>query len=208
MGEYIVKQGDCIESIAHKHHFFWETIWGHPRNVSLREKRKNHNVLFPGDVVFIPEKSNKQEPAATGQRHRFRRKGVPCKLHIQLIVNEEPLSNEEYVLVVDGKSFSGTTDADGHIKQIIPNDAKKGKLLIGTDKEEYPFDIGYLNPAKDISGVQARLNNLGYNCGAVDGKLGPKTRAALEKFQEKQGLPQTGKPDQRTRDALENAHGN
>jgi peptidoglycan hydrolase-like protein with peptidoglycan-binding domain len=58
-----------------------------------------------------------------------------------------------------------------------------------------------------ISGVQARLNNLGYGAGPCDGVLGQRTRAALRLFQEDQEIDVTGEPDRATLDELEQAYG-
>ena len=45
---------------------------------------------------------------------------------------------------------------------------------------------------KDVMTLQARLNELGFNCGQVDGKFGSKTEEALKKFQKKNGLNDDG----------------
>ena len=50
--------------------------------------------------------------------------------------------------------------------------------------------------------VQQRLNEMGYNAGAVDGVLGPHTRRALRKFQSDRGLRANGDPDPATTAAL------
>lgn len=44
----------------------------------------------------------------------------------------------------------------------------------------------------DVSEVQRRLKTLGYGVGAVDGRLGPKTRAAINAYLTERGLPATG----------------
>jgi N-acetylmuramoyl-L-alanine amidase len=184
----------------------WETIWKHPENASLRSIRKP-DVLYPGDPLFIPEKSAREEQGATEKRHRFRRKGVPAKLHLQLMKDGQPRANETYSLNVDGKITTGTTDAEGKLEIRIPPNAKEAKLLLGEKQEEFTLDLGHLDPVSEVSGVQARLNNLGFYCGEVDGKLGPRTKAALKSFQKEHGLPETGEADAATRAELEEAHG-
>jgi peptidoglycan hydrolase-like protein with peptidoglycan-binding domain len=46
------------------------------------------------------------------------------------------------------------------------------------------------------------LNCNGYSCGSVDGELGPKTEAAVEKFQKAMGLKQDGIVGQKTWSAI------
>ena len=42
--------------------------------------------------------------------------------------------------------------------------------------------------------IQTHLNAIGFNCGAPDGKIGPKTKAAVRAYQKSQGLPADGFP--------------
>jgi len=209
-GNYVAKQGDCIESIASKHGLFWETVWNDPNNAQLKSVRKDPNVLEPGDKVFIPEKRLKEEPGATEQRHRFKRKGVPSLIHIILRDEEDrPRSGLEYVLEIDGKLVSGKTGTDGKIEHAIPPGAKQGKLTVGAGEnaEEYDLQLGYLDPVSEISGIQARLNNLGFDCGEGNDVLGPETKDAIWAFQEQYGLKPTGKPDEMTKQELKKRHG-
>ncbi len=50
--------------------------------------------------------------------------------------------------------------------------------------------------------VQERLARLGYHPGAVDGRIGAKTRMAIRQFQKDRGLPATGRIDNRFLKAL------
>jgi hypothetical protein len=209
-GNYEVQQGDCIESIAFEHGHFWETIWNHPDNQQLKSLRRDPNVLLAGDKVFVPDLRPKDESGATEQRHSFKRKGVPSKLRIVLKdENDQPRADVPYTLEIDGQLFSGQTDGQGGLQHRIPPDAKQGKLTIGTgdEAEEHELQLGHIDPITEVSGVQARLNNLGFDSGAIDGELGPQTKDAIRAFQAEYGLPVTGEPDQATRDKLKEEHG-
>ena len=212
MAKHTVKQGECIESIAFEKGFFWETVWDDSQNAELKRVRKNPNALLPGDKVFVPEKQEKEASGATEQKHRFRRKGVPALLRIILLSskNGEPHANKPYTLVIDDNQvFSQTTDARGKLEHGIPPNAVKGRLIVGEgeDREEYILDLRHLDPTRAPTGVQARLSNLGYNTGNIDGEIGPKTRSALRRFQKDHGLKETGEPDESTLDKLKEVYG-
>lgn len=209
MAKYKVKQGDCISSIAYKHGFFPDTLWNHAENANLEQKRKDLNVLLPGDEVFVPEKEEKKESCATEQKHRFRKKGVPAKMKVRLLIKDKPRANEPYTLEIDGELFSGTTDANGMLEHCIPPNANEAKLTVGKEDEqdEYTLRLGRIDPIDEITGVQSRLNNLGFNCGKADGVFGAKTEVALKEFQKKYSLPESGRADQATRNKLVGLYG-
>lgn len=54
----------------------------------------------------------------------------------------------------------------------------------------------------DLRSAQARLNELGLDCGVADGIPGPRTTACLRQFQRQQRLPETGELDAGTLDRL------
>jgi peptidoglycan hydrolase-like protein with peptidoglycan-binding domain len=45
---------------------------------------------------------------------------------------------------------------------------------------------------ESVKELQTRLNDIGYDCGTVDGKFGNKTLAAVKEFQRKHGLTDDG----------------
>lgn len=206
MSKVTVNQGQDIASIAHESGHFPDKIWNHPQNAALKAKRKTPNQLMPGDEVFVPELELKYESKATDQVHKFKVKGTPHKFKLQLKRLGQPRKNERYVLDIDGKQKEGTTDGDGALEEWVPGNAKGGKLILQGGKEVIPIRLGDLNPVDEISGLQQRLNNLGFKCGSEDGELDDRTRAAVRKFQEANQLPATGEPDGATRAKLQQLH--
>ncbi len=209
-GDYVVKAGDCIPSIAFEHGLFWKTVWDHPDNQELKEIRKDPNVLLPGDRVIVPPLRNKEEPSQTEQRHRFRLKGVPERLRVVFKIENKPRENECYRLIVDnGQVQEGTLDADGLLDVAIPPNAKKVHVIVGEgiQEREHIFKIGHVDPISELSGVQGRLGNLGYprEWGTASDE---EFRSTLLSFQQDHGLEATGELDDATRDALRQAHGN
>lgn len=205
--KYTVKQGDCISSIAFKYGFFPDTIWNDSKNSKLKQDRKNPNVLKPGDEVYIRDKEEKEESCASEKKHQFKRKGVPEKLRIQFMDEEDkPRANEAYVLDIDGEISEGETDPNGKVEISIPPNAKKGKIKFRKGGDQYKLDLGELDPIEEISGVQARLACLGYFRGEVDGLMSEELTCAIRNFQESKGLEPTGKLDKATREKIQQAH--
>lgn len=200
--------GDSVTSLAHNNGFFWETIWNHPNNSELKQKRGDPNIIAVGDVVHIPEKVQKWESRATEAKHTFRRKGVPASFKIRMMKLGKPRANEDYVIEVDGQLISGTTDSDGKIEFEISPGARSGTLKFAGGKEKYHLNLGGLDPHDTPRGVQQRLRNLGYRLVRdADGNLNkPEVVDAIKRFQNRFGLPVTGVADQALFDKLKEVH--
>ncbi len=181
--QHTVKQGEHISRIAHQYGFSdYRTVWNYAENASLKKKRKNPNVLYPGDKVYIPDKELKTEACNTGQLHRF---VVPAQtLKLRLIIkgfDERPIVNTPCVLKVGSKTYSMTTSSTGLIEQRILKTAETASLFIRD--LEIPLLIGHLDPVEEFSGQQARLNNLGYNAGTSADPEDLQFKSAVEEFQ-------------------------
>jgi N-acetylmuramoyl-L-alanine amidase len=212
MPKHIVAQGECLTSIAFKYGFSdYKTIYNDPGNAPLRTKRPDPNLLFPGDEIVIPDIKPNPKSLDTGASHKFVVKTPQRKLKIKLQSSpDEALGNAPYRLLVGGQPFEGQTDGDGVLEQLIPANAMEGWLHLGATVVQ--LRIGALNPMENtpddgVSGVQARLTNLGYDVGPADGALGPRTEAAIAAFQKANDLEPTGKIDGDLRDALKKAYG-
>ncbi|MDX2150489.1 MAG: LysM domain-containing protein [Bryobacteraceae bacterium] len=163
MASHTVAQGECLSSIAERYGFDWSTLWNHPSNAQLKQLRQDPNVIYPGDVVEIPERTEKKLDAATDALHNFKKKG-PAQFVLRLLDGDQPIAGQEYDLVVDGRSFTGSTDGDGFIRQTLPPAAQSGRLTVGSGstRNVYELDFGTVDPVTTESGVKGRLSDLGY----------------------------------------------
>lgn len=206
---YQVKQGDCISSIAFENGFFADTIWNHPNNAELKQKRKDPNVLMPGDVVFVPDLREKEVSEPTNQVHKFRVKNAPAKLNLVIKYYDEPLRKAPYILDIDGKKSEGQTDNDGKISISIPPNAKKGKLTV-SEKEiqiEYVLDLGVIDPIDEVKGFKKRLQNLGYAVGKTDNEINDAFQSVIRAFETENKLEPTGEINDENKNKLKELYG-
>jgi hypothetical protein len=207
-GDYVVKPGDCMQSIAFEQGFPWETLWDLPANAELKSDRQP-NVLLPGDRVTIPNLQPFEKPGCpTDQTHQFVLQGSKTQLHLRFLDDgRQPRAGIKYALTVDGQKYNGTLDGNGSLTQSIPANASLGsiQLLTDPDPETYPLDFGHLDPDESQTGIRGRLNNLGYTC-SPDGSMDADLQSALMKFQAANNLPTTGQADDATCQAMQEEH--
>ncbi len=115
--DHTVQQGECVDSIAFQHGFFPDTLWNHGDNSALKDQRKDPNVLAAGDKVVIPDKQLKEESRPQEKRHKFKRKGVPAKLRMQILKPKEPPPPKE--------ESGGGADDESRYEEAEESDAKQ-----------------------------------------------------------------------------------
>ena len=201
-----VRQGESCAHIAARYGVPEEIVWNDAENSSLRELRKNPNILLPGDVVTIPDSRPDSSQGGTEERHRFRRLGVPLKLRLELRDSSgEPLESEECKLTLGAEPVILTSDGNGRIEIELPIDVEEGELQVGGRK--IALSIAQLDPVTELSGWRERLNNLGYNAGAGEDKNDDQLRYALEEFQCDHGLAVDGICGPKSQAKLVEVHG-
>lgn len=202
MTEYTINQGECLHSVAVEHGFNWETLWNHASNARLKNLRRDPSVLNPGDVLMIPEKTQKQDSGATELRHRFRRKGTPAQVAIKVLRNDQPRAHVPFTLDIDGRLQSGKTDGQGLLKMNMPPNAQRGILRVGegAEQEVYRFKLGTVDTVDTERGARERLRCLGYDGDAPLEEL-------FKAFQGKERLDQTGQLDQPTQTKISERFG-
>jgi len=128
-----------------------------------------------------------------------------CRLHDQDSTMAIPLAKDEFV---DGgivtkdfgvfKVLFGASLTGGSSASLMATDAQMAKLKAflaakSSDGVKQPLIV-----------VQAKLRELGFDPGPVDGTWGARTESAVRQFQRTQGLDDTGQLNSNTREALQN----
>jgi N-acetylmuramoyl-L-alanine amidase len=177
-----------MASIAAKYGFAdYRDIYQDPANAALKAKRPNPSLLFPGDVIEIPERKPTVFECETGKTHSFELK--PKKRTLRIRLEERagvPIAGVPVTLILSRtEKYETTTDKDGVLNYELPLQTKRILLQAGGMVRQ--IRIGDLNPLQNapdggISGVQARLKNLGFFSGTVDGRMESDTEAALAAF--------------------------
>jgi LysM repeat protein len=213
--DYTVKQGDYLSKIAKEFGFSdYLTIWNHPDNSELKSKRKNPNVLYPGDKLVIPDRKLREEDRVTDRRHIFTKKETSLRLRLVLEdMYEKPIANAQCLLTIEGDSRRITTDGQGKIDEPLRPGTTSATLIIQDARQthlnfvEIPIKIGHLDPIEELSGQRARLKNLGYFPGKADDRNDPAFMTAVERFQAEHRLTVDGICGPNTQGRLKDVHG-
>ena len=115
-----------------------------------------------------------------------------------------PFVQRPVYLAWDGGELATRTSVDGHLNVEIPPDVQRATLRVAW--REFALDFS-LPPASAVDGAQARLNQLNFPSGPIDGILGPVTAQAIRMFQAAQRMAETGELDPATQAALVLEHG-
>ncbi len=205
---YVIRPGDHLARLAHERGFDAAEVWSHAANAAIRERRRNPQILAPGDVIYVPA-----TPADAGRRlrsgatHAFAGAPPTGTLKLRFAQGDHVLANEPYrVEGIPGTPTEGTTDADGTLTAEIPVHVETVVILFTSSGMRYSVRIGQLDPIEESSGVRSRLRHLGY-LGAFGLEPRPReVQRAIRGFQRDRGLPATGDVDDATRAALLEAH--
>ncbi len=212
---HTVAQGEYLAGIARRYGFSdWKAIYDHPKNKDLKDKRPNPNILYPGDQVCIPKKEFKQSDIQAGQKFTVKMKSLVTRLQIVMKrEDEKPFSSKKFRLKMGQRTVEGSTDGDGKIKMEIDTDVSDAELTLFLDEKDpeavirRKLKIGYLDPLDEITGMQARLNNLGYDAGTTPDANDPRFRSAVEEFQCDHKLKVDGICGPKTQAKLKEVHG-
>jgi hypothetical protein len=207
---HTVAQGECLSSIAKRYGFqSWKTIYDHPSNAEFKKKRKNPNVIHPGDQLVIPDKEQKEVDIATAKLHTFKVALPKAKVRVVLKDGKgKAFADKKYILSAGGQEIEGQTGGDGLVDQQVDADLGEADLTLfldDTTKIKWRLHLGHLDPVDAQTGVHARLRNLGFDPGPDGGPIDALI-AALKRFQARHGLTVNGDLDDPTKSKLHDLH--
>lgn len=165
MQPYVIKQGDYLALLAYKYDFDADAVWNDPSNDELRQLRPNPNILWPTDVLHIPNQAKTTPDSdahniATGQTNTFASDAPKVTVNVRFT---DPRFASQSCTVRELDSISGlTTDANGLVSFAAPVTLDVATLSFDSLGIECACKIGYLDPPNTLSGVFQRLQNLGY----------------------------------------------
>ncbi|MBV9496720.1 MAG: peptidoglycan-binding protein [Acidobacteria bacterium] len=201
-----VQLGETLIGIAAKNRLdSADTVLDRSENAELKKVRPDVGILKQGDKVFVPNREMRQEACAIDSSHKFVAKKPKAWIRIVAHDADGKVVGKSYELRVWGKVASGAIPADGILELQVPVDATDGILLITMEDgtiDRWDLRLGYMDPIAETSGIQSRLNNLGFPCGDPDGVLDDETKAAIRAFQAYVGIEVTGAIDDTLRTKL------
>lgn len=185
-----------------------EDVLNEPSNAALFAIRGSH-MLAEGDQLTIPAMAPAEAPrfkVTLSSTNRFRYEARLRPLVLALRDTSGAAITGEAWRLQHGDSFlEGSTDGDGMLRVNIPVAWRNLELIVGERRRR--IRVAALDPVGKLRGIQARLRNLGYNVGPIDGRFGPRTSRALAAFQSAHGLALSGHSDANTRAKLVEVYG-
>jgi len=124
-----------------------------------------------------------------------------------------PYANKHFSLEHPGGTLSGQTDARGILEVILEEPISTASITLSLNGDQPSHEVPFktegdsLPVVSTVKGQQLRLNNLGYNAGAVDGLMGRKTRGAAMEFQKDHELDVDGIIGPKTQSRLQQVYG-
>jgi len=210
MPNYIVKDGENLADIALRECGLVNlaSILSDAQNKALFTLRPDQ-VLHEDDVVAVPQREagTKEEKLVPEMINEFETDRPEPNLVLQILDRtRKPRAGAKYQLILqDGRDIKGETDGDGKLQAGIPYEQTTVSLVI--ENVGRTLAIGQLKSGFSVEGIQARLNNLGYEAGLVDGNAGDATAAAIRRFEKDNQLKETGEVNEALWNKLREVYG-
>jgi hypothetical protein len=171
MEPYVVRENDYLAKIAFKFGFDADSVWNDPSNDDLRTLRPNPNLLFPGDVLYIPDQDDPPvtHSLVTGSTNAFTAPDSPTVTVTQTFVGaDSSVYASRAFAVTELEDLTGlTTDGDGTATFPVPVSLDRVTIVFTDSGESWQLLMGGMDPIGTLSGMFKRLQNLNYLGGNV-----------------------------------------
>ncbi len=214
MGFHVLKNGETVVAHAKRSGLSWQRVWRDAHNAGLRARcNDDPDQVGAGDELFVPAVEGKWLEVVAGQSHRFVARPATEALCIELTGPDGlPLAGGRWELEIDHVIHSGSCPTPIAIDGPFTSPVAILRVFDarGRISTEWELLLGMLPMNKGDEhlalGLQARLQNLGFDPGPLDGRIGRRTQAAIRAFQQTHGLAPTGRL-QDVREQLRAVHG-
>jgi hypothetical protein len=218
---YVVRSGEYLTAIAHRHGTTVDAIWALPENADLKKRRPNPEILAPFDIVNLPDVKPKWHPISVGSANSFTATIPAVTVKVVLKAQDgSPLANKSVTTdPVLGKDPL-TTDGNGVLTLQVPVKIRQVEALVVDSRLRFHLRVGNLDPHDTDSGLLSRLRQLGHlgdesSHAGTRSWLAPVTAEVqqhaiargVSTFQAKNGKDVTGVPDDDVRSAVRDEHG-
>ncbi len=162
MEPYVIRQGDHLLGLAYQFGFDADAVWNDPKNAQLRQRRPNQNILYPSDVLYIPDQNvpPAMKSLTLGSTNTFVANAPAVTFTIQFV--GQPFASQSYTLQELPELTGLTTGADGTASFTVPVTQPSVTLVFTDSGTTYRIMIGHLDPITTLSGVFQRLRSLGF----------------------------------------------
>jgi hypothetical protein len=189
MRPYVIKQGDYLAKLAYTLGFDANTVWNDPKNADLRTLRPDPNILWPTDVLYIPDPVDAAPMTlSSGTTNTFVTDPPTIPMNLRFL---EPECASQACTVQELPLLTGlTTDSNGSVSFSVPITSETLTVAFTDSGKTFTIALGALDPIDTLSGVFQRLQNLGYI--DVDADFFPPNidliRMALRSFKAARGV--------------------
>lgn len=215
---HTVTETETLRRIANSYGVPAASIWDNPKNSRLRESRLPEQ-LCAGDRIWIPRErepaiqwTGSPVPVRTGRCYMFAAPQLHAIVCQFTDAENEPLRNWNCRTNYGGQWTNTPLDENGTLRLRLALSVQRIEVAYWppdgdfTSAERRTMTVGGLDPISTISGVQARLANLGLYAGSIDGSISQLLADALRVFQSAHRLRVTGQTDAETQRCLEAVH--
>jgi hypothetical protein len=163
---YVIRQGDFLLMLAQKFGFDADTVWRDPKNANLRAIRPSPNILFPSDVLYIPDPPAQPQMTTLtpGTTNNFVAPVAPTMTLSQKFLGSDPKSyaSKAYTVQELPQLTGLQTDETGVATFTAPVTLTTATVTFTATGEVWVLSLGAMDPIGTLSGIFHRLQNLGY----------------------------------------------